>query len=145
MEVEIVRTHPEARLPEYKTVGAACFDIEAIEDVTVEPGELKLVGTGLVFRVPVGHFLCIAPRSSMNKHGLDMPHSFGILDPDYSGSDDEAKILVRNFTNKPVKIEKHQRLAQGYIAAAPRVTWKELTTDELAKESRGGIGSTGKK
>lgn len=144
MRIEIARLHPDARLPEYKTAGAACFDIEAIKDAIIKPGEIKLIGTGLVFRVPAGHFLCIAPRSSLNKHGLDMPHSFGILDPDYSGSDDELKILVRNFTSKPVKVEKHQRLAQGYIAAAPRVTWKELTKKELATESRGGYGSTGK-
>ena len=143
MEVEIVRLNPDARIPEYKTAGAACFDLEAVEDVTVEPGEIKFIDTGLVFRVSVGHFLCIAPRSSLNKHGLDMPHSFGVLDPDYCGPEDEAKFLVRNFTDKPVEIKKYQRLAQGYIAAAPRVSWKEISKEELGDGSRGGYGSTG--
>ena len=145
MEIGICRIHPEARLPEYKTVGAACFDIESIEETVVLPGEIKLIGTGLVFTIPMGHFLCIAPRSSLNKNGLDMPHSFGILDPDYSGKDDEAKILVRNFTDKPVKIEKYQRLAQGYIVPAPKVVWKERHISELSEKSRGGYGSTSKK
>jgi len=145
MEIEIARIHPDARLPEYKSSGAACFDIEAIEEMLIGSGELKLIRTGLVFRVPVGYFLCIAPRSSMNKHGLDMPHSFGILDPDYSGAEDEARLLVRNFTQEPVRVEKYQRLAQGYIAAAPAVTWREVGVDTLSKNNRGGYGSTGKK
>jgi len=145
MDVEIARIHPDARLPEYKTDGAACFDLEAVEETTIQPGEIKLVRTGLVFRAPAGYFLCIAPRSSMPKLGLDMPHSFGILDPDYSGPEDEAKILVRNFTDRPVKLEKYQRLAQAYFAAAPRVSWKELSKDELGDQSRGGFGSTGPK
>lgn len=145
MEIEICRIHPDARLPEYKTAGAACFDLTTIEEATIKPGEMKLLRTGLVFRVPAGYFLCIAPRSSMPKHGLAMPHSIGVLDPDYSGIDDEAKILVRNVTDKPVHIEKYQRLAQAYIAEAPKVTWKELSKKELSSESRGGYGSTGHK
>jgi len=145
MKVKIVRIHSDARIPQYKTAGAACFDIEALENVIIKPGELKLISTGLVFQVPEGYFLCIAPRSSMNKHGLDMPHSIGILDPDYCGLEDEAKILVRNFTDKPVKIEKFQRLAQGYIAVAPKVEWVEVEKKNLTRKSRGGYGSTGNK
>lgn len=145
MEIEICRAHPDARLPEYKTAGAACFDLESIEEVTVIPNEVKLIRTGLIFRTPPGYFLCIAPRSSLSKLGLDMPHSFGILDPDYSGPRDEMRILLRNFTDKPVKIEKFQRLAQGYFAVAPHATWKEISAEDLKTESRGGFGSTGKK
>ncbi len=144
MEVEICRVHPDARLPEYKTDGAACFDLESIEDIVIQPGELKLIRSGLVFKTPPGYFLCIAPRSSLAKQGLAMPHSFGILDPDYSGPEDEMRILVRNFTVEPVAVEKHQRLAQGYFAEAPRAQWKEIAKDALETKSRGGFGSTGK-
>ncbi len=144
MDIEIARIHPDARLPEYKTSGAACFDLEAVEEVMVEPGEIKLVGTGLVIRVPAGFFFCVAPRSSLNKYGLDMPNSIGIFDPDYSGVNDEVRLLVRNFTKEKVVIEKHQRLAQGYISAAPRVRWKEMDPSNLETTSRGGYGSTGK-
>lgn len=144
MEIEICRIHPDAQLPEYKTSDAACFDLASVEDSAIEPSEIKLISTGLVFRVPKGYFLCIAPRSSMNKHGLDMPHSFGVLDPDYSGPEDEAKILVRNFTDQVIQVEKGQRLAQGYIAEAPKVAWKEVSVTDLGESSRGGYGSTGK-
>lgn len=145
MEVKIARIHPDARIPEYKTVGSACFDFETIEDRTVAPGEIALLRTGLVVVTPPGYFLAIAPRSSMHKAGLDKPHSFGILDPDYSGPEDEVKILVRNFSDKPVRIEKYQRLAQGYFSQVPRVRWQEVNPNQLKKQSRGGIGSTGKK
>lgn len=145
LKVEIVRVHPDARIPEYKTDGAACFDIECIEDVALQPGEIRQLKTGLIVRVPAGYFLCIAPRSSLHKQGLDMPHSFGILDPDYCGPADEMKVVVRNFTDKPVKVEKFQRFAQAYFAAAPRVSWKEISIETLGPKSRGGFGSTGHK
>jgi dUTP pyrophosphatase len=145
MEVKIARINPDAHLPEYKTEGAGCFDIEAIENQVIQPGETILMGTGLVVQVPEGYFLAIAPRSSLAKTGLEMPHSFGILDSDYCGPEDEMKILLKNVTDKPVKLEKYQRVAQGYLNAVPKVIWKEITRTELKRQSRGGYGSTGKK
>jgi dUTP pyrophosphatase len=145
MEVRIARIHPDAHLPQYKTLGSACFDFETIEEKVIKPGEIAMLRTGLVVETPPGYFLAIAPRSSLHKSGLDKPHSFGILDPDYSGPEDEVKIMVRNFSDKPVKIEKYQRLAQGYFSPVPKIVWKEISPQQLKKESRGGIGSTGKK
>lgn len=143
MEVEICRIHPEAVLPDYKTAGAACFDIAVIESRVIKPGEIVLLRTGLVVRTPPGYFLAIAPRSSLHKLGLDMPHSFGILDPDYCGPEDELKVMVRNFRRSPVSLKKHQRLAQGFFVLSPRVSWKEVKIEALGKESRDGFGSTG--
>lgn len=145
MELKISRVHPDARIPEYKTEGAACFDLESIEEVDIIPGETKFIRTGLIFVIPKEYFLCVAPRSSFSKTGLIMPHSFGILDPDFSGPKDEMLIIVKNIASEPVKVEKFQRLAQCYVAQAPRVTFKEVHPSKLSKKSRGGIGSTGPK
>lgn len=144
MEIEIARIHPDARLPEYKTAGAACFDIEAIEDTTVLPGEITRIHTGLVIKTPPGYLLAVAPRSSTHKQGLDFPNSFGIFDPDYCGPADELTPQVRNFTNKPVTVEKYQRIGQAFLVQIPRVSWKEVEPSALGNISRGGIGSTGK-
>ena len=145
MEVKISRIHPDVRLPEYKTEGAACFDIESIEDMTVEPGEVKRVHTGLVIKTPPGFLLAVAPRSSTHKMGLDFPNSFGIFDPDYCGPDDELTPQVRNFTHEQVQIEKNQRIGQAFLVEIPKVQWKEVSKKDLGNKSRGGIGSTGKK
>jgi len=145
MEVEIARIDPDARLPEYKTDGATCFDLESIEERLIAPGGIALLRTGLVVKTPPGYFLAIAPRSSLHKIGLDKPHSFGILDPDYSGPEDELRLLVRNFTDQPVKVEKYQRLAQGFFNPVPKITWKEIPASALGQSSRGGFGSTGTK
>jgi len=143
MKVKISRIHPDAQLPEYKSVGAACFDLATIENRVIKPGEVVYLRTGLVVQTPPGHFLAIAPRSSLHKLGLDQPHSFGILDPDFSGPEDELKLVIRNFSTKPVKVEKYQRLSQGFFAEVPKVVWQEIDSTELGQTSRGGFGSTG--
>lgn len=144
MEVEICRLHPDARIPEYKTDGAACFDVEAVEETVLEPFAIGDVPTGLVFRLPVGHVLILQPRSSSPRLGYTMPHSVGIIDSDYCGPKDELFIRLKNLTDRPIILEKYQRLVQGYVAPLPRVSFKEVPVDALGKKSRGGFGSTGK-
>lgn len=144
MRVKITRIHPDARLPKYHSNGAAAFDIETIEEFTLKPGEVKLFRTGLVFQVPEGYFLQIAPRSSLPKNGLDQPNSIGVLDPDYCGPEDELRLVVRNFTDKEVKVEKYQRLMQGIFIEIPKIEWEEIDEKELKGKTRGGFGTTGK-
>jgi dUTP pyrophosphatase len=145
MVVEIARLHPDARLPEYKTPGAACFDLETIEEVTLPPGEVTDVRTGLVFRIPAGHVLIVQPRSSSPRLGYIMPHSVGIIDSDYCGPEDELFLRLKNVTDRPIVFEKHQRVVQAYVAPIPSIKFKEITKSELGKKSRGGFGSTGHK
>lgn len=144
MDIKISRVHPDARLPKYKTDGAACFDIEALGNVVIKPNEIKDIRTGLIFVLPAKHVLILQPRSSSPRNGYTMPHSVGILDSDYCGSDDELFVRIKNVTNKPIKIEKQQRIAQAYIIPLPKIKWKEVSVDSLSEKSRGGFGSTGK-
>ena len=141
MRVRITRLDPSLPLPAYATPGAAGFDLAAAEDVEVPPHEIRLVGTGLVMKVPDGHFLAIFARSSTPiKRGLMVSNGVGVIDPDYCGATDEIKIQVINFTNAPVAVRRGDRLAQGIVLPAPRVEFEEAAT---AAESRGGFGSTG--
>ncbi len=144
MEVEISKNHPDARLPEYKTEGAACFDIEALEETVVASGEIADLRTGLIFQIPREHVLILQPRSSSPKLGYTMPHSVGIIDSDYCGPEDELFIRIKNVIDKPITIEKYQRIVQGYIAPLPRIVWKEKSHKSLKTKTRGGFGSTGK-
>ena len=142
LSVRIRRLRSDVTLPEYQTAGAAGFDLAAAEGVTIEPGAVRLVPTGLAVEVPEGMFLAIFARSSTPlKRGLMVANGVGVIDSDYCGATDEVKIAVVNFRNVPVQVNAGDRIAQGLILPAPRVTWEE--TKEEARPSRGGFGSTG--
>src|SRR6266568_6424428 len=126
--VRIRRLHPSVPLPRYETSGAAGFDLAASEHVTIQPGAVALIPTGLVIEVPAGHFLGIFARSSTPlKRGLMVANGVGVLDPDYCGPKDEVTIQVLNISGAEVQVKRGDRLAQGIVIPAPRVSWKEVS------------------
>ena len=142
MNVRIKRIRPHAALPAYQTSGAAAFDLAAAEQTTIQPGEVVLIPTGLVIEVPAGMFLAIFARSSTPlKRGLMVANGVGVVDPDYSGPEDEVKIAVLNVKGSAVTVDRGERIAQGIFMHAPRVDWIEI--DEVQSPSRGGFGATG--
>lgn len=142
MNVRIRRLRPDIPLPRYESDRAAAFDFSAADGVTIEPGGVALVPTGLVIEVPDGMFLGIFARSSTPlKRGLMVANGVGVVDPDYCGPADEVKIAVVNFTDAAVTVQRGDRIAQGIFLPAPRVTWDEA--DRLRDDSRGGFGATG--
>jgi dUTP pyrophosphatase len=142
MRLRIRRLDPTISLPSYGTDEAAGFDLAASHDLTIAPGQVALVRTGLVIEVPSGYFMAIFARSSTPlKRGLAIANGVGVIDPDYSGPNDEIMIQVRNFTPGAVHVARGDRLAQGIVLPAPRVTWDEVA--ELRDATRGGFGATG--
>ena len=142
MHVRITRLRQDVPLPEYQTAGAAGFDMAAAEDVIIQPGEVKLVPTGLVIEVPPGMFLGVFARSSTPfKRGLMVANGVGVVDSDYCGPADEVKIQVLNFTRDPVAVKAGDRIAQGIFLPATRVIWHEAQVGKPG--SRGGFGTTG--
>jgi dUTP pyrophosphatase len=126
----------------YQTAGSAGFDLSSRVDLSVEPGQVTLVPTGLVIAVPAGHFLGVFARSSTPiKRGLMVANGVGIVDSDYSGPEDEIKIEVYNFTAARVDVRAGDRLAQGVILPFVRADWSEA--GEASGPSRGGFGATG--
>ena len=65
----------------------------------------------------------------------------GVIDPDYSGPNDEVMIQLLNFTRADVTIRRGDRLAQAIVLPVPRVTWNEV--EEIRDVTRGGFGATG--
>ena len=87
---------PPARLPDPRRSRVRS---RANADVTIAPGTIALVPTGLVIEVPPDHFLGIFARSSTPlKRGLMVANGVGVIDQDYCGPADEVKIQVLNFT-----------------------------------------------
>jgi dUTP pyrophosphatase len=140
--VRIVRFDPATSFPKYATPGSAGFDLAASVDMSIAPGEVALVPTGLVIEVPPGHFLGIFARSSTPlKRGLMVANGVGVVDADYCGPEDEIKIEVLNFTAAPVAVRRGDRLAQGIIVPFVRAEWDEQPRS--GRPSRGGFGATG--
>lgn len=144
LAVSIRRLDPSVKLPEYHTPGAAGFDLEASAPVTVQPGAVALIPTGLVIRVPNGYALGIFARSSTPlRRGLMVANGVGVIDSDYCGDTDEIKVQVLNFTQQPVQVAKGDRLAQGLFLPVARAVWEEAE-GSLREGARGGFGATGR-
>jgi dUTP pyrophosphatase len=142
-KVKIKRVHPDAVIPKYATPGSAGFDMVAVEDVTLEPGEAKLVRTGLAFEIPEGYEMQVRPRSGISlKTPLRIANSPGTVDADFRG---EVRIIAWNTGDDEISINKGDRIAQGVIAPVVRAQFEVV--DELSETERGAgaFGSTGTK
>ena len=141
--IEIKRFDKSVPLPEYKTKGAAAFDLCSRINVEIPPKELKYVPLNVAVQTPPGYFLLLVARSSNHKKGLWMANGVGIGDSDFSGDDDEYMAVYYNFTDKPVLVEKGERIAQGLIIKREDIKWNEV--DKMKNKTRGGWGTTGNK
>lgn len=142
MNVHIHKVRQDVEIPHYHTMGSVGFDLSAAETVRISPKEIAMIPTGLVIETPPGFALILASRSSApKKFGITPPHGIGVIDQDYSGAEDEIKILVRNFTENEIIIEKGTRIAQGVFVKAEQAVFVE--DDFSDRKSRGGFGSTG--
>lgn len=127
----------EAILPERATKGSAGYDISASESVTIQPGEIKLVATGLAVQMEQDDVMLLMDRSSNpRKRGIVLSNSVGVIDHDYFPN--EFMGMFTNITDKPVTIEAGQRIMQAVFVKYG------LGDDDNAKGQRtGGFGSTG--
>ena len=137
--IKIKRLHEAAQLPQRGSALAAGADLCCLEAFTLEPGERKLVATGLAAEIPPGFYGRVAPRSGLAvKHGIDV--LAGVIDADYRG---ELKVPLINLGQQAVRIEVGERIAQLIIEVAAMCDY--VWTEELGGTERagGGFGSTG--
>ena len=135
-------TNADLPLPVRATPHAAGYDIRSAEEsVTLQPGEIRLVGTGLVMELPDGVECQVRPRSGLAlKRGVTLPNSPGTIDPDYRG---ELRVILQNLGAEPVTLERGERIAQLVFARfeAPEVV--EVESLGETERGSGGFGSTG--
>lgn len=79
--IYVEKCHPDAKIPQYGHLRDAGADVYAVEDVTIEPGETKLVPTGLKVAIPQGYALLVHPRSGLSlKTKMRIANSIGLID-----------------------------------------------------------------
>ncbi len=130
-------------MPRYMTEHAAGMDIAAAvtDPVTITPGDICLIPTGISVALPPGFELQIRPRSGLAiKHGVTVINSPGTIDADYRG---EIKVGLINLGRQGFVIERGQRIAQMVLSKVWQVDWTEVESLPDTKRGRGGFGHTG--
>ncbi len=130
-------------LPRYMSEAAAGMDVCAAveEPLTLEPGDVKLVPTGLYVAVPEGYEIQVRPRSGLAlKHGLTVVNAPGTIDADYRG---EVGVIAGNVGREALVITRGMRIAQLVVAPVERAEVRLV--EELPESGRGegGFGSSG--
>ena len=141
MKIKIKRFDSTLPLPEYKSPGAAAFDLSARESTTIPAGKVVLVPLNIALELPKGYWALLSARSSLHKLGLSLANGIGVGDEDYCGDNDEYKAALLNFTHNDVTVEKGQRIVQMMILERERADFEEV--ENLTSDDRGGYGSTG--
>ena len=129
--------------PSYETEGSAGMDIRAYlkQPVIIEPGERKMIPTGLFMEFEPGYEVQIRARSGLAaKHGIGLVNGVGTIDSDYRG---EIIVALINLGQDAFAVENGDRIAQMVIS--PIVQAEIEPADELSDTVRGtgGFGSTG--
>ncbi|MFC1821307.1 dUTP diphosphatase [Thermodesulfobacteriota bacterium] len=132
-------------LPRYESEGASGMDLRAAvgDEVVIEPGEIKLIPTGMGVSIPQGFEGQIRPRSGLAlKKGVGLVNSPGTIDSDYRG---EIAIILINWGTKPVKIQRGDRIAQMLITRVYRALIMESDHLDPTPRGQGGFGHSGLK
>lgn len=157
--------HPDAKMPAYAHLSDAGMDVYALDEITINPGETKLIPTGIKVAIPLGYELQVRPKSGRClKSKLRIANTPGTIDAGYR---DEIKVIVENVdppiraihfhddgTIGPDSIEygqsyvigKGEKFAQLVLSEVPKVCWTEVErVSDVGEDRGGGFGSTGLK
>ena len=148
MDLKIKAVSPkiggEIPYPYYASAGAAAMDLHACldEPVTIAPGELVSIPTGIAIALPSAAYVALVfARSGLGvKHGIALSNGVGVIDSDYRG---EIKVGLTNLSRTPYTISPADRIAQ--LAVVPVVQVNPVPVADLDETERGsgGFGSTG--
>ena len=142
--IRVKKLDPNAIIPTYGSAEAAGADLYAClsAPVTIEPGEIAWISTGISLEVPKGCAGLVYARSSLGvKRGLAPANKVGVIDSDYRG---EIKVVLLNHGKEAQTIQHGERVAQFVITPVLTPAYEEVS--ELSDTDRGigGFGSTGK-
>ena len=133
--------YSEIVLPYRKTKHSAGYDFISFLDITLKPGEIKKIPTGIKVCLEDGEFLGIFVRSSMGfKYNVRMCNQVGIIDKDYyNNSSNEGHIWIKlqNHGDEDYIIKKGDAFAQGIF-----MKYFLVDGDNILEERIGGLGST---
>lgn len=155
--------HPDAKMPTYAHLTDSGLDVYALEDITIAPGETKLIPTGIKVALPLGYEIQVRPKSGRClKTKLRVANTPGTVDAGYR---DEIGVIIDNIEPfiKSAEIDENGRLynvefgssytigkgekfAQLVLCEVPKaIFYKVETVAGIGEDRQGGFGSTGVK
>lgn len=137
-------TYEKIRKPKRSTWGSAGYDFFSPFSFQLNPGESILIPTGVRVLMDNGWVLMCVPRSGLGfKYRCQLDNTVGIIDSDYSSSDNEGHIMAKltndSKSGKQMFIEAGDRIFQGIF-----LPFGVTCDDETVGTRNGGFGSTGK-
>lgn len=167
VKIPIQLCHSDAKIPTYANIGDAGLDLYALDDYTINPGETKLIPTGIKVAIPRGYELQVRPKSGRAlKTKLRVANTPGTIDAGYRDEigvivenveapikditydfDDNGNIIIKSILHgSPFYIEKGTKFAQLILNEVPTASFVEVTDiHEIEGDRNGGFGSSGLK
>lgn len=142
-EINIKKLDSRAVTPTYGSEYSAGADLYACldEEIMIQPGETKMIHTGLAMEIPVGYAGLIYARSGLaSKRGLAPANKVGVVDSDYRG---EFMVALHNHSNEPQAVASGERIAQMVVTPVLAVRFNEVEELQDTVRGEGGFGSTG--
>jgi dUTP pyrophosphatase len=143
IHIKRLRKDPLVPLPQYMTEGSSGMDLFAClqTELILQPGERRLIPTGVSVAIPEGFEGQVRPRSGLAiRNGIGLINAPGTIDADYRG---EVAVLLINFGNEPFTVCNGDRIAQMIISRVFRATWQEVEDLPPTQRQGGGFGHTG--
>ncbi len=143
LKVKRLENNPDLPLPAYESDGSSGLDLRAAVtgDITLHPGDIELIPTGISISIPKGYEAQIRPRSGMAlKYGMGLVNSPGTVDADYRG---EVRLITINWGKELITIRRGDRIAQMVITRISRALVQEVVQLEGTERGEGGFGHTG--
>ena len=167
VQIPVELCHPDAKIPQYANISDSGMDVYALDDYTINPGETKLIPTGIKLALPPGYEIQVRPKSGRAlKTKLRVANTPGTVDAGYR---DEIKVIIENI-EPPIKdieyefddngtpiiksilhgaahtIGKGEKFCQLVLMEVPKAAlYRVEQVSEIGENRGGGFGSTGLK
>lgn len=134
--------YSDAFIPCRSTAYSCGYDFKVREDVTIEPGQIVKIETGIKAYMECNECLIIHIRSSLGFKGVQQVNTTGIIDADYYNNEtNEGNIIVglKNTSGNVINIKRGEKVVQGIF-----MKYLAKDGDDADGVRTGGLGSTGK-
>lgn len=164
IQVPLEKCREGAKVPTYANIGDAAVDLYAVKEITLQPGEQKIIPTGLKVELPLGYGLLVQPRSGLSaRTKLRICNTPGLIDSGYRGEigvicentankiedieyefDDDGNIIIKSILHgASITIGKGERFAQMRLVEVPTAAYYEVEKVHETERGQKGFGSSG--
>ena len=143
IKVKIKQRVKNMPLPAYQTEDASGLDLYAAigDSIFIQPGEIKLIPTGIMLSIPSGYEGQIRPRSGIAlNYGISVLNTPGTIDADYRG---EVNVILINMGKKTFRINRGDRIAQLVFNRVIKADFELAEELDETMRNEGGFGHTG--